>query len=203
MGGDLRRRPDGLELLHQVARRDDLDAALAGPTRACRRPRARGRECCSPASTPSRSARRRPATHRGPRRATPDPRTAHRARQSVQIVALDGVHQAARLALGRDVVVPAPGGHLRRVREAGQRLCDRVGPVEVVEQPAVEAGRRETRLNGGDVERHQESIRRARPSWGGKRLIIPSCPALMPARFRRRRVPHSGPPRRLSRYCYA
>ena len=146
----------------------------------------------------------------------------HGAGQPVQVVTLDGVHQPPGLPLGRDEVVPAAGGHLGRVDEAGQRLRDGVGPVKVVEQPAIQAGRRETRLDGGDVEGHQKSIRRLgraarmtparRPrcdrtdgqstTGDPDTSYTPELPALMPARIRMRRVP-PGSGAVCPRYYYA
>ena len=67
------------------------------------------------------------------------------ARQPVEDERLDRVHQLLRRARGRNEVVPAP----RRVlpEQPGQLDGDRVRPVKVVEQPAVDAVDRERLLN--------------------------------------------------------
>ena len=59
-------------------------------------------------------------------------------RQPVEIVTLDRVHEAPRLAAGGNQVVPPPGGHLLARRQAGHPRRDRVRALKVVEQPAVE-----------------------------------------------------------------
>ena len=63
---DRRRVPDGGEALHQIARRDDLDARLRARARSCRHRRARRRESRSSANTPSRRAACRRAARAGP-----------------------------------------------------------------------------------------------------------------------------------------
>src|SRR5438094_23412 len=58
--------------------------------------------------------------------------------QVIQIVRLDRVDEFLRLAGRGNQVVPAAGGHLRAVVEAGQPPRNRVRSVEVVQQPGVE-----------------------------------------------------------------
>ena len=81
-----------------------------------------------------------------------------RAGNAVQVVALDGVDEPGRRALARDEVVPPPGGHVARVRDAGQAGGDRVHPPEVVQQPAVKAILAERGLHCRDVERHEKRV---------------------------------------------
>ena len=84
--------------------------------------------------------------------------------QLIEIMALDGVHQPARRALGRDEVVPAPGGHLSRSRQSGEPRRNGVETLEIVEQPAVELLVPESPLDSVDRQRHLSSI----PPPGGR-----------------------------------
>ena len=121
MRGELRRRPARLEPLDQVAGRHDLDAARADRARSCRRPRATRRGSRSRASTPSPRAQRRRAAASARRRAAARPAYDRSSPgQCVEVVALDGVDQPARLAGRRDQVVPAPRGHVAAAGQAGQ-----------------------------------------------------------------------------------
>ena len=72
-----------------------------------------------------------------------------RTRQMVERIALDGMDEAARFAGRRDEVVPAPRREVPAVAvDAGHFAGDGIQPVEIVQQPAVEAVGRERRLNG-------------------------------------------------------
>ena len=80
-------------------------------------------------------------------------------RQPVERGWLDGMHQRPGFSGGGHHVVPAARGHLARAVQTRQAARDRVGSVEVVEKPAVEAVFGKRRLHGGDVQRHSISIR--------------------------------------------
>src|SRR5205823_4307775 len=80
-----------------------------------------------------------------------------RARQVRQSVALDRVHEAARLASGGNQVIPPPGCEMSALlADAGYLDGDRVQAAEVVQEPSVNPVGFERRLHAGDI--HQTSI---------------------------------------------
>src|SRR5688572_2733736 len=71
---------------------------------------------------------------------------------------LDRMHDAARLARRGNQVVPPAGRHVAAAVEPRKSRGNRVRAVKVVEQPAIQAVRAESPLDGGHVERHVVSI---------------------------------------------
>jgi hypothetical protein len=70
-----------------------------------------------------------------------------------QRVLLDFVHEAARLAGGRNQVVPAPGCEVSALPpDPGHVGGQRIQAAEVVQQPAVDAVGGERRLHGPHVQ---------------------------------------------------
>ena len=76
------------------------------------------------------------------------------ARQGVEVVPLDRVHQRPGLAFARNQVVPAPRGQMGAAIDPGEAGGDGIRAVEVVEQPSVETAVAQRALDGGNVERH-------------------------------------------------
>ena len=148
------RRPRCLEALDQIARRHDVNAARANQFR---RPRVDTREIRDRAQ---RRIFHRDASHTvqeviETRRELFTPRIRLLlAGQRVEVVPLDLVHERARRAGRGNQVVPPPRGHVRPVGEPCQPGGDRVGPLKVVEKPAVQAIGAKAPLDGGHVERH-------------------------------------------------
>ncbi len=150
----LRRRPRSLEVLDQIARRDDVYAARANQLRGPRvdareiRDRAQWRIFHRDASYVAQEvieARRQLFTPRIRLLLTG---------QRVEVVPLDLVHERARRAGRGNQVVPPPRGHVPPVGEPCQPGGDRVGPVKVVEEPAVQVIGAKALLDRGHVERH-------------------------------------------------
>ena len=125
-----------------------------GPSRWCRRRPGRGTGWRSRASTPWRRGQRPPA---GVSRVRATARPAYVVLgpgQVVEVVALDRVDEAPGLAVRRDQVEPAAGGQLPAAAvEPASRARNRVRPLKVVQQPAVEAVVLERVLDSGDVDR--------------------------------------------------
>ena len=77
-----------------------------------------------------------------------------RAGQVRERIALDRVHEPARLARRGNQVVPAACREMAALPADTRHVgCDRVQPAEIVEQPGVDAVGAERRLHGGDVHR--------------------------------------------------
>jgi hypothetical protein len=69
---------------------------------------------------------------------------------------LDLVDEGPRLALRRHEIEPAARGHVPGAGQAGDPPRDGIRAVEIVEQPAVEAGCAKGRLYGGYVKGHTD-----------------------------------------------
>ena len=153
--------PEGLESLHQVARRHHFDAEVAHRLdRAGVYPGDVGDVVAGRvfhrhffhALQQSAQAIFEPVAARIRRLLT---------RQAVQIVALDGVNEAARFTFRRNEVVPPAGGHLPGGRQPREPSGDRVRALEVVQQPAVETLVCKGALHLGDRQRHKDEYNAA------------------------------------------
>ena len=75
--------------------------------------------------------------------------------EPVEVVTLDGVDKSPRLAGGGDQVIPPPRRHVRPPDKAGEPGRNRVGPVKIVEEPAVQAVRTQRTLDGRYIKGHR------------------------------------------------
>ena len=172
MRGQLIGSPRRLESLHEIAGRDDRHAAPAHGL---------GRSRVQPRQIRNRAVGR--ILHRHRRDAVEQARQrrfellapgVHRLRagQGIEVVALDGVHHAARLPRRRDQVIPPAGRHVAAAIEPRNGRRNRVRAVKVVEQPAIQAVGAKRPLDGGHIERHGVSILQYRRSLCKSRPVI-------------------------------
>lgn len=152
MRGQSVRRPQRLELLHEVARRHHVGTARAhqfnGAGVDARHVRDGGKRRVF--------HRHRPASVEDAPQAGLE-FDATRVLDGVagqvgQRATLDLVDQGTGITSDRDQVEPPARGHVPGRRQTGDPAGHRVGSVEVVEQPPVEMGRAEGRLDGGYVD---------------------------------------------------
>src|SRR5688572_538391 len=76
----------------------------------------------------------------------------------IEVVPLDGVHQCTGLAALRNQIEPAARGEMARTTHPGQPIRHRVRPLEVVQEPRVDAFSLQRSLNGANIEGHIRSI---------------------------------------------
>jgi hypothetical protein len=173
--------PDGLELLHEIAGGDHLDSQLPNPlhctgvdTRDVRNGAARRVLQGQPAAP---GHERRQAAFE----LTPPGIGRLPARERVEVVTFDCVHERSRFTRSGNQIEPAPGRHLARAVEPRQARRNRVGAVEVVEQPSVESLGAERALDRRHIQRHAFSITPAcRDLCHSRRpLNLPSTSALL------------------------
>ena len=77
-----------------------------------------------------------------------------RAGHVIEIVTFDGVHEGLGFAGLRDQVEPPPRGEVSGAAHSREAVRHRVGSLEIIEEPCIEAIGFEGSLDGADIDGH-------------------------------------------------